>query len=323
MIRSGLRIIKDDPLTGGRARHGHPGLSALPRSRRRHPVARRTSTTCRSRSPPSAGSPRLRRGSGSSSCSCATSGGPRPWPASTSLARRSAGREARPRDVDRGMPRDLRLNPQVGDRGSGGHGRLGRLLRPASRRRLLRRARDARHAAARSVCSTDADGGGRGMSVTVPFTDPVRDDSPVTVSGRVSRAGAASVELVYPERGTGSVAIGDAGFYVAEVPAGHLRAVHGHGSCWSRATPARRARPGGDPGRRDHAAFGGGAPARPDRARHGEHRIRPHAGAARARRPLRAGVDHLTLRYPDGRTVRIEPTATASTTRSRRRVRTT
>ena len=50
-----------------------------------------------------------------------------------------------------------------------------------------------------------------GMSVTVPFTDPVTDDSPVTVSGRVSRRGAAAVELVYPDGGTDSVALGERG----------------------------------------------------------------------------------------------------------------
>ena len=59
MIRSGLRIIKDDPADGGRAGHGDPGLSALPRSRRGQPARSRTCTTCRSRLPPSAGSPAL------------------------------------------------------------------------------------------------------------------------------------------------------------------------------------------------------------------------------------------------------------------------
>jgi hypothetical protein len=215
------------------------------------------------------------------------------------------------RDVDRGMPPDLRLNPKVGDaraaaatddsvvyyaRLSGG-GYCAELVTRGARPRG-------------AVCSTDADAGGRGMSVTVPFTDPVTDDSPVTVSGRVSSAGAASVELVYPDGGTASVAIGDEGFYVADVPAGHLRAVHRHGLL----VVARDA--GG--GQLAQAVIPADA-------------VTPLSEAERPHDPIEldtlstesdltlvlrvrgglyvGGVDHLTLRYPDGRTVRIEPHA--------------
>ena len=94
--------------------------------------------------------------------------------------------------------------------------------------------------------------------MTVPFTDPVTDDSPVTVSGRVSRLGAAAVELVYPDGGTDSVALGERGFYVADVPSEHLTAVHRHGLLLvardGDGTPLAQAVM---PHRRDHAAHGG------------------------------------------------------------------
>jgi hypothetical protein len=87
----------------------------------------------------------------------------------------------------------------------------------------------AQGAARGAVCSGADEVARRGLSVTVPFTDPVRSDSPVTVSGRVADASARSVELVYPDGGHDAVALGARGFYVADVPAAHLGAVHAHG----------------------------------------------------------------------------------------------
>jgi hypothetical protein len=132
--------------------------------------------------------------------------------------------------VDRGMPSDLRLNPDVAHARAvaAGHGSVvyyaalrdggycAELVTPA-------------HGARGAVCSSATEAARRGLSVTVPFTDPVRPDSPVTASGRVADPDARSVELVYPDGGTDTVALGEHGFYVAGVPAEHLRAVHAHG----------------------------------------------------------------------------------------------
>ena len=110
-------------------------------------------------------------------------------------------------DVDRGMPRDLRLNPDVASARAmaatdGSVVYYARLAGGGYCAELV--TQDLRPRGA--VCSTDPDA--EGLSVTVPFTDPVTNDSPVTVSGRVSKPGATTVDLVYPDGGTGSVATG-------------------------------------------------------------------------------------------------------------------
>ena len=213
------------------------------------------------------------------------------------------------RGVDRGMPRDLRLDPRVDEARAvaatgdsvvyyaplAGGGYCAELVTNGARPRG-------------AVCSTDAVTGAEGMSVTVPFTDPVTDDSPVTVSGRVSKPGAAAVELVYPDGGTDSVAVGERGFYVADVPSPHLTAVHRHGLL----LVAR----GDDGGSLAQAVIPTDAITPPTEAE------RPHDPieldtvstesdltlVLRVRGSLYVhGVDHLTLRYPDGRTVTIEP----------------
>jgi len=212
-------------------------------------------------------------------------------------------------DVDRGMPRDLRLNPRVEDARAvaatdGSVVYFAPLEGGGYCAELVTRGSPPRGA----ICSTDADAGGAGLSVTVPFTDPVTDDSPVTVSGRVTRPGARSVELVYPDGGTGSVALGDEGFYVADVPRAHLRAVHRHGLLLVART--------GDGRAVAQAVIPTDAITPPSEAE------RPHDPieldtvstesdltlVLRVRGSLHVdGVDHLTLTYPDEATVRIEP----------------
>jgi hypothetical protein len=73
-----------------------------------------------------------------------------------------------------------------------------------------------------AVCSTAEQAQRTPISVTVPFSDPIRPDSPVTVSGHVASATARLVELVYPDGGSDRVELGERGFYVAEVPPAHL-----------------------------------------------------------------------------------------------------
>jgi hypothetical protein len=77
-----------------------------------------------------------------------------------------------------------------------------------------------------AVCSTAEQTDSTPLSVTVPFTDPVTDASPVAVSGHVSAGDAAGVEFVYPDGGHDTAAVSPDRFYVFEVPTEHLRAVH-------------------------------------------------------------------------------------------------
>lgn len=210
-------------------------------------------------------------------------------------------------DVDRGMPRDLRLNPDVESARAvaATHDSVvyfAPLEAGGYCAELVTRAKGPRGA----VCSTEEGAEGRGMSVTVPFTDPVRADSPVTVSGRVAKPGARSVELIYPSGGSDSVELGEAGFYVAEVPHDHLAAVHERGLL----LVARD----GDGNPLAQAVIPSDAITPPSEA------DRPHDPieldtvsterdltlVLRVRGQVYAtGVDHMTLRYPDGKTVRM------------------
>ena len=212
-------------------------------------------------------------------------------------------------NVDRGMPRDLRLNPRVaGARAVAATDDsvvyFAALEGGGYCAELVTRGAQPRGA----VCSTEEGADGRGMSVTVPFTDPVRADSPVTVSGRVASPAGSSVELVYPDGQSDLVELGAERFYVADVPASHLAAVHRHGLLLVARDPH------GHP--LAEAVIPTDAITPPSEA------DRPHDPieldtvstesdltlVLRVRGRLYVhGVDHLTLRYPDGKTVRIAP----------------
>ena len=132
-------------------------------------------------------------------------------------------------EVDRGMPADLQRHPDIesahsvavsGDStvyfaqlaGGGYCAELVTGTRPRG-----------------AVCSTAAQTDKTRIGVTVPFTDPITDTSPVSVSGHVSVAGARTIQLVYPDHATDAVPISPERFYVAEVPDRHLAAVHRKG----------------------------------------------------------------------------------------------
>jgi len=207
-------------------------------------------------------------------------------------------------DVDRGMPRDLRLNPDVAharavaaSNGSvvyfaplKGGGYCAELVTQAA-------------GPCCAVCSTAQQAQRTPISVTVPFSDPIRPDSPVTVSGRVTSASAHSVELVYPDGGSDSVKLGERGFYVANVPPEHLAAVHEHGLL----LVARD----GDGKPLAQAVIPTDAITPPSKVERPDpieidtvSTERDFTRVLRVRGELHlAGIDHLTLRYPDGTTV--------------------
>jgi hypothetical protein len=209
------------------------------------------------------------------------------------------------RDVDRGMPRDLRLNPDVA------HARAvaasyGSVVYFAALQgggycaELVTQAAGPRGA----VCSTAQQTQRTPISVTVPFSDPIRPDSPVTVSGHVASAGTRLVELVYPDGGSDWVELGERGFYVAEVPPAHLAAVHQHGLLVARDRDGRPLA---------QAVIPTDAITPPSTAEHPDpieidsvSTERDFTRVLRVRGELHlAGVDHVTLRYPDGTTVRV------------------
>ena len=133
-------------------------------------------------------------------------------------------------EVDRGMPADLRLNPDVhnarlvaqsdgaqlyaADLAGGGY--CAEIVTP-----------DARPAGA--VCTPAQTLSLHPIGVTVPFVDPVTIDSPFVVGGRVNVAGAASLEAVFRDVVRQPVTLGDGGFFVFAVSPAHLADAHRHG----------------------------------------------------------------------------------------------
>lgn len=127
-------------------------------------------------------------------------------------------------ELDRGMPADLRQDADVSRaRAAAVSGDSVVYFAPRSRGGYCAELVTAGHARG-AVCSDDTSA----MTVTVPFTDPVKPTSPVTVSGRVA-AGAAEVQVIYPDGGSDAVEVSPDRFYVAGVPGEHLAAVHAHG----------------------------------------------------------------------------------------------
>jgi hypothetical protein len=127
--------------------------------------------------------------------------------------------------VDAGMPADLRLNPDVAHAHSvAAAGGATVYFAPLAGGGYCAELVTDGHARG-AVCSTARETDATPLGVTIPFTDPVTERSAVTVSGHVS-VPASTVELVYPDGGTDTVAVSPERFYVAEVPEAHLSAVH-------------------------------------------------------------------------------------------------
>jgi hypothetical protein len=126
------------------------------------------------------------------------------------------------------------------------------------------------------------------------------------VSGRVADPRARTVQLVYPDGGSQSVAVQRGGFYLADVAADHLAAVHRHGLMLI----AR-----GDDGKPLAQAVAPSdaitPPSESDRP-HDPIELDTVSTEADFTQVLRVrgrlyirGVDHVTLKYADGTTVRL------------------
>jgi hypothetical protein len=130
------------------------------------------------------------------------------------------------RGVDAGFPADLRYNPDVENARS--------VAATADSTLYYAELKDGGHCAeivtsgiARgAVCTTAAQLGLEPIEVTIPFTDPVTQTSPVTIGGRVNTGGAVSAAIRYPDGANDPIPLGEQGFFLFEVPAAHLASVH-------------------------------------------------------------------------------------------------
>nr|MDP9341419.1 hypothetical protein [Actinomycetota bacterium] len=64
------------------------------------------------------------------------------------------------------------------------------------------------------------------IDLTVPFSDPVTETSPVTAGGRVNASTAATLSVHFPDGSEAEIPLGDDGFFVYDVPAAELASVH-------------------------------------------------------------------------------------------------
>jgi hypothetical protein len=128
--------------------------------------------------------------------------------------------------VDRGLPADLRLNPDVTNARSVAE--TGTSILYAAQLKDGGFCTEIVTAGGRgrgSTCSTAADVAGRPMEITLPSDDT--PSSPVTVGGRVNARDATTLELRYGGQGpTDAIPLGEDRFFVFDVPAEHVNLAH-------------------------------------------------------------------------------------------------
>jgi len=133
-------------------------------------------------------------------------------------------------NVDRGIPSDLRYNPDVTDArlvaqadgaslyyaslADGGY--CSEIVTPTS-------------GPAGAICVSGGSLDQEPIHVTVPFVDPVTTRSPFVVGGRVDVSGATSLQATFADGSRQSVTLGDDGFFVFAVASESLPDAHRHG----------------------------------------------------------------------------------------------
>ena len=132
--------------------------------------------------------------------------------------------------VDRGLPADLRLNPDVE------HARA--VASTASATLYAASLRDggscteivtAGDRGRGATCATAADRGRQAVGLVAPFDDGAGSDAPVVLGGRINDPAGSSLEAVYAEGGHDDVEIGADRYFLFEVPAEHRQSVHASG----------------------------------------------------------------------------------------------
>jgi hypothetical protein len=145
------------------------------------------------------------------------------WPAPTHIKEEIAA-------VDRGLPADLRLNPDVeharavastenatlyaaslGDGGS-----CTEIVTAGERGRG-------------ATCATGAQLASRPLDVTMPFDDNAGPQAPVVVGGRINDSAGSSLEAVYADGSRDEIPLGDDRYFLFDVPPEHRATVHESG----------------------------------------------------------------------------------------------
>jgi hypothetical protein len=129
--------------------------------------------------------------------------------------------------VDSGLPADIRLNPDVENARSVAATEDSILYYAALRDGgYCIEISTAQEGPRGAVCTTAAQAASEPFEVTVPFVDPIRPDSPVTIGGRVNRDGVATLEIQYADGASDPIPLGDDRFFVFDVPQDELASVH-------------------------------------------------------------------------------------------------
>jgi hypothetical protein len=132
--------------------------------------------------------------------------------------------------VDRGLPADLRLNPDVENARAVAATKTATLyaasLHDGGRCTEIVTAGERGRGA---TCTTGAQAGSRPLEVTMPFDDNAGPDSPVVVGGRVNAEAGVSVEARYADGSSDSIPLGDGRYFLFAVPEAHRASVHASG----------------------------------------------------------------------------------------------
>jgi hypothetical protein len=145
------------------------------------------------------------------------------WPAPEHVKREIA-------SVDRGLPADLRLNPDVEHAravASTGDSTLyaASLRDGGSCSEIVTAGERGRGA----TCTTGAELASRPLQMTVPSDAGAGPQTPVVVGGRLASKDTARLEVRYPNGSAEQVRLGDDRFFLFDVPAGQLSSVHAAG----------------------------------------------------------------------------------------------
>jgi hypothetical protein len=132
--------------------------------------------------------------------------------------------------VDRGMPADLRLNPDVAHARAVASTESATLyaasLRDGGSCTEIVTSGDRGRGA---TCATAAQAASQALALTVPSDDGAGSEAPVTLGGRLNAETGASVEAIYADGSSDRIPLGEDRYFLFEVPAEHRASVHESG----------------------------------------------------------------------------------------------
>jgi hypothetical protein len=128
--------------------------------------------------------------------------------------------------VDAGFPADLRYNPDVANARS--------VATTGSSTLYYAELKDGGHCTEivtsgiprGAVCTPAFQMRTQPIEITIPFTPPVTENSPVTIGGHVNASGVSSIEIRYGDGSVSEVPLGENGFFIYDVLKEHLAVVH-------------------------------------------------------------------------------------------------